>query len=79
MQINENFQQLFFLVSDQIIELEQELALFKIPQPEKLDTTLVCSTAPDMVDSSKLPNHIEGPKADEEFESKCYNIEITHI
>ena len=61
----------FHLILDQIIELEQELALFKIPQPEKLDTTLVCSTAPDMVDSSKLPNHVESPKADEEFESKC--------
>ena len=29
-----------------------------------------------MVDSSKLPNHVEAPKADEEFESKCYKMSL---
>lgn len=56
-------------LQNQVAELEQELSLFKIPQPEKsLDTTLVSRASLDDVDSSKLPNHLDSQGEDEELQ-----------
>ena len=65
-------------ISDQIADLEQELSLFKIPQSEKsLDTTLVCRSSLDEVDSSKLTNHDESQKDDDELQSKYLEPELS--
>lgn len=59
--------------TEQVSELERELALYKIPQPEKsLDTTLVCSEL-DTVDAQTLRPKYSSVD-DSELESKCIFI-----
>ena len=66
-------------ISDQICDLEQELSIYKIPQPEKaLDVTLVGRpsidgrASLDEVDSSSPVNHIGSQKDDEELNSELF-------
>ena len=60
---------MFVLFLDQVSDLEKELALYKIPQPEKaMDTTLVYS-ALDEVDSQTIKPRYSSID-DSELESK---------
>ena len=47
------------LFPDKVVELEQELSIYRIPQMEKMEATLVAPVASARPSTDRLHNHID--------------------